>query len=100
MTGTNTTVDLAEDSLPDGAKFCPATILPIFGDAEQRWPVALRGVLYFVGLMWMFLGVAIIADIFMSAIEQITSKETVVYMDVHGKTVAFMLRCGTTPWPI
>ena len=34
----------------------------------------LRAVLYFIFLRYLFLGIAIIADIFMSAIETITSK--------------------------
>jgi len=50
-------------------------LLPIFGDAEQRWPPALRGILYGLGLAWCFMGVAIIADVFMGGIERITSKK-------------------------
>mmetsp|Transcript_145787 Transcript_145787/g.254532 ORF Transcript_145787/g.254532 Transcript_145787/m.254532 type:complete len:852 (-) Transcript_145787:1496-4051(-) len=96
MTGAlNNTLTVCGNSevfIPDGSKCCMGTILPIFGDAEQQWPSALRGVLYFVGLVWMFLGVAIVADIFMAAIEQITSKETVVYMDVHGKKRRFHVK--------
>mmetsp|Transcript_32594 Transcript_32594/g.80887 ORF Transcript_32594/g.80887 Transcript_32594/m.80887 type:complete len:835 (+) Transcript_32594:43-2547(+) len=48
--------------------------LPLFGDAEQHWDPKLRAALYFAGLLWTFLGVAIVADIFMAAIEQVTSK--------------------------
>ncbi|KAJ1623900.1 hypothetical protein T492DRAFT_845170 [Pavlovales sp. CCMP2436] len=44
--------------------------LPLFGDAEQHWDPKLRAALYFAGLLWTFLGVAIVADIFMAAIEQ------------------------------
>jgi len=36
----------------------------------------LRLILYLMGLAWSFLGVAIIADVFMGAIEKITSKKT------------------------
>ena len=32
-------------------------------------PLVVRCILYFVGLIWSFLGVAIVADIFMCAIE-------------------------------
>jgi len=49
--------------------------LPLFGDAEQAWPAGLRGFLYLLGLLWTFIGVAIVADVFMSAIETITSKK-------------------------
>eukprot|EP00929_Paragymnodinium_shiwhaense_P063163 TRINITY_DN31572_c1_g3_i1.p1 TRINITY_DN31572_c1_g3~~TRINITY_DN31572_c1_g3_i1.p1 ORF type:complete len:829 (-),score=228.03 TRINITY_DN31572_c1_g3_i1:145-2631(-) len=50
-------------------------MLPLFGDAEQRWPNALRAILYFLGLGWCFLGVAVISDVFMSAIERITARK-------------------------
>ena len=52
--------------------------LPFFGDSEQELSTAQewgRGFLYFralyylLGLLWFFLGVSIIADIFMAAIE-------------------------------
>jgi solute carrier family 8 (sodium/calcium exchanger) len=54
--------------------------LPLFGEAEQQWNPTLRAVLYFAGLMWSFLGVAIVADIFMAAIEQVTSKQKPITM--------------------
>ena len=47
-------------------------ILPIF--FEDTWPKSLRVVLYLIGLLYSFLGVSIVADIFMCAIEKITSK--------------------------
>ena len=47
-------------------------ILPLF--LEVTWPRELRAVIYFVGLIYSFLGVSIVADIFMCAIEKITSK--------------------------
>jgi len=50
-------------------------VLPLFGDSEQEWPRGLRAVLYLVGLFWTFVGVAIIADVFMGAIEKVTSKK-------------------------
>jgi solute carrier family 8 (sodium/calcium exchanger) len=37
--------------------------------------IPLRAVLYFIFLLYLFLGIAIIADIFMSAIETITSRK-------------------------
>jgi len=49
--------------------------LPLFGDLEQEWPRPLRIVLYLVGLFWCFMGVALIADVFMAAIEKVTSKK-------------------------
>lgn len=40
---------------------------------EFTWPKEARGFVYLVGLLYCFMGVAIIADIFMGAIEKITS---------------------------
>ena len=45
---------------------------------ETIWSLGFRAVLYFVGLVWSFTAVAIIADIFMCAIEVITSQTTTV----------------------
>ena len=47
-------------------------ILPLF--FEDSWPRELRAVIYLLALLYSFLGVSIIADIFMCAIEKITSK--------------------------
>lgn len=41
---------------------------------EYTWPKVARGTVYFLGLLWIFLGVAIIADNFMCAIEKIIGK--------------------------
>jgi hypothetical protein len=41
---------------------------------EACMSIELRAVLYFIFLLYLFLGIAIIADIFMSSIETITSK--------------------------
>jgi hypothetical protein len=43
---------------------------------EACMSIRLRAVLYFIFLLYLFLGIAIIADIFMSSIETITSKRT------------------------
>eukprot|EP00746_Dinoflagellata_sp_MGD_P165857 gnl/MRDRNA2_/MRDRNA2_95376_c0_seq1.p1 gnl/MRDRNA2_/MRDRNA2_95376_c0~~gnl/MRDRNA2_/MRDRNA2_95376_c0_seq1.p1 ORF type:complete len:873 (-),score=180.74 gnl/MRDRNA2_/MRDRNA2_95376_c0_seq1:197-2815(-) len=50
-------------------------LLPLGGDDEQTWPTGLRVVLYLLGLLWCFLGVGIVADVFMGAIEAVTSKK-------------------------
>lgn len=46
-------------------------LLPIV--SEATWPNAARATIYLVGLLWSFMAIAIIADIFMSAISTITS---------------------------
>ena len=68
--------------------------LPLFGYKEQRtWDEGSnsrygRAVLYLLGLLWFFLGVSIIADVFMAAIETITSKEK----KVPGTDVSYKAR--------
>lgn len=76
----NVTVDLNEYQCSDRG-----LILPIIN--EYTWPAWLRGGLYFVGLLYLFLGIAIIADIFMCAIEKITSKTQIIkYPDPNDPT--------------
>lgn len=43
--------------------------------AQNLWSDGLLGVLYVIAMIYLFLGIAIIADIFMSCIEVITSKK-------------------------
>jgi len=50
-------------------------MLPLGGDDEHGWPRAVRMILYLTGLLWAFAGVAIVADVFMGAIERVTSKK-------------------------
>ncbi|MCP4675530.1 MAG: hypothetical protein GY854_08495, partial [Deltaproteobacteria bacterium] len=47
-------------------------ILPLLDEA--RWNQGLRAILYLSGLLYLFLGIAIAADVFMCAIERITSQ--------------------------
>lgn len=46
-------------------------VLPLMD--ETGWNQGLRTFLYLLGLLWCFLGIAIIADVFMCSIEKITS---------------------------
>lgn len=41
-------------------------------------PKGVLAITYFIFLAWLFLGISIVADIFMEAIEEITSQETTV----------------------
>jgi len=50
---------------------CTGMVLPIF--LEVTWPKAFRAVLYLVGLLYSFFGISIVSDLFMGAIEKITS---------------------------
>lgn len=58
-------------------------ILPLFGDFERSWPTGLLIVLYFVGLLWIFQGIGLVCDQFMSAIEEITSRESEIWVEVR-----------------
>ena len=59
-------------------------LLPLFVEVTWSWEV--RVVLYFSGLVYSFVAVNIIADIFMCSIEAITSKtKTVKVMGADGK---------------
>merc|ERR1719422_1381580 len=51
-------------------------LLPLVN--EYTWSVEVRSVVYLVGLLWSFLGISIIADIFMQSIEVITSRTTAI----------------------
>lgn len=55
--------------------------------------VAARAIVYFLALIFMFLGVSIISDRFMSSIEVITSKEREVTVKLaNGETTTMMVR--------
>jgi solute carrier family 8 (sodium/calcium exchanger) len=67
--------------------------LPLFGDAEQHWNPHLRAGLYLAGLLYTFLGVAIVADIFMAAIERVTSKtRPVTHVNKDGVTKTYQVQ--------
>eukprot|EP00931_Biecheleriopsis_adriatica_P051601 TRINITY_DN2994_c0_g2_i1.p1 TRINITY_DN2994_c0_g2~~TRINITY_DN2994_c0_g2_i1.p1 ORF type:complete len:839 (+),score=157.62 TRINITY_DN2994_c0_g2_i1:75-2591(+) len=54
-------------------------MLPLFGYSEQKWPKELRAVIYLLGLFWAFMGVGMVSDRFMDAIEKVTSKKKRVF---------------------
>jgi len=56
--------------------------LPIFN--ESTWSREARAVLYLIGLLYSFLGISIVADIFMCAIEKITSKTRKIHIASSG----------------
>ncbi|NXU52477.1 NAC2 protein, partial [Turnix velox] len=60
-----------------GSNQCqPGVLLPVWQpDNPSLGDKAARAIVYFVAMMYMFLGVSIIADRFMASIEVITSKE-------------------------
>jgi len=70
----------SEDPLCGGIDDCSqkGLLLPLF--FEGTWPREARAVLYFVALLYSFLGVSIVADVFMCAIEKITSKTKLIHI--------------------
>uniref|UniRef100_A0A8C7Y0B7 Solute carrier family 8 member 2b n=1 Tax=Oryzias sinensis TaxID=183150 RepID=A0A8C7Y0B7_9TELE len=72
----------------------PGILLPVWkpDDPELGYQVA-RAVIYFLSLMYMFLGVSIIADRFMASIEVITSQEKDVTITMpNGETSVATVR--------
>jgi len=69
--------DMSSRRLSGDDKICEGEgsglFLPIL-PGESDWNKSARAFMYFVALLWCFLGVSIVADIFMSAIEAVTSK--------------------------
>ena len=59
----------------DAEKVCQSWILL---PGENLWGAGVRGFLYIVFMFYLFIGIAIISDIFMGAIEVITSKKKVI----------------------
>ncbi|CAG7732673.1 unnamed protein product [Allacma fusca] len=57
----------------------PGLLLPII-PFENSWSREARAVLYFAGLLYCFMGVAIVANVFMGSIEKITSKTRKIYL--------------------
>ncbi|XP_035827905.1 sodium/calcium exchanger 3 [Aplysia californica] len=80
MSGSNVTMGGGNESTPEAAMFdvwnytCSQDFLLLPVINEYTWSKGTRAFLYLLGLVWCFLGVAHVADIFMAAIERITSK--------------------------
>jgi solute carrier family 8 (sodium/calcium exchanger) len=61
-------------------------LLPVFAEYELSISKGVRAALYLIGLLWIFLGIGIVCDQFMGAIEEITSKDRVVWLLVAKGT--------------
>jgi len=61
---------------------CQGMVLPLV--LEITWSKEFRGALYFIGLIWSFLGIGIVSDLFMSAIEKITAKTKEIHLAGSG----------------
>lgn len=93
-----TTVYSESSNLTDSsgsAKCVEGLLLPVWYPQENlsRGDVIARGIVYFVGLVYLFVGVSIVADRFMASIEVITSKEKeVVIKKPNGETQNISVR--------
>lgn len=69
-------------------------VLPAWHPLEDvpTWEIALRGVAYFLALMYLFIGVSIVSDRFMAAIEVITSREKEVRVRRNGSDQIVVVR--------
>lgn len=61
-------------------------VLPIFG-TEHQWDKFIQSTMYLIGLLWCFIGVSIISEIFMTAIERITSQKKQVVDKASGRKI-------------
>ncbi|XP_035668339.1 sodium/calcium exchanger 3-like isoform X5 [Branchiostoma floridae] len=69
---TNYSTGYVVETLPNGTEPCESWLLL---PAENLWPSALRGILYFLAMAYIFIGITIGSDVFMCSIEVITSKK-------------------------
>lgn len=65
----------------------PGLVLPLWRPQESLHliDIIFRGLVYFLLLLYLFIGVSIISDRFMAAIEVITSKEKELVVRRHGR---------------
>lgn len=69
-------------------------VLPAWRPLEDvpTWELTLRGIAYFLALMYLFIGVSIVSDRFMAAIEVITSREKEVRVRRNGSDQIIVVR--------
>lgn len=60
------------------------TFFPLLGEFERSWPMSVKIVLYFVGLLWLLQGLALLRDTFVTAIQEITSYSNPEWVDLQG----------------
>lgn len=58
-------------------------VLPLF--MELTWPWQLRAALYLIGLLYSFFGISIVSDLFMGAVEKITSSTKKITLASSGE---------------
>jgi len=77
----------------DASLICEGGMFLPFVPGEMLWGKTAHIVIYFLLMIFSFLGIAIIADVFMAAIEVITSKEKTITVMENGKprTVTYLV---------
>lgn len=93
-TFTNSSSNVTKPKCAGGTKCIEGVILPLWEPIDTVLSERLaRATIYFVGLAYMFLGVSIIADRFMSSIEVITSQErTITIKKPNGERITTTVR--------
>uniref|UniRef100_A0A8C4QV16 Solute carrier family 8 member A1 n=1 Tax=Eptatretus burgeri TaxID=7764 RepID=A0A8C4QV16_EPTBU len=89
ITAESSTVPANETTCKEASKCSRGIVLPVwYPDSPSLGNKILRAVVYFIALMYTFIGVSIVADRFMASIEVITSKEKVVVIKKsNGETI-------------
>ncbi|XP_070973372.1 sodium/calcium exchanger 3-like isoform X2 [Oncorhynchus clarkii lewisi] len=90
-----TTTDSHNATCSEGTSRCkPGIVLPIwYPEDPSMGDKMARVIVYFVAMIYMFLGVSIIADRFMAAIEVITSQEKeIIIKRANGETTTATIR--------
>ncbi|KAG7297745.1 hypothetical protein JYU34_018463 [Plutella xylostella] len=84
----------ANSSAPRVLACADGVVLPAWQPLEDvpTYEIAYRGVIYFVALMYLFIGVSIVSDRFMAAIEVITSREKEVRVRRNGSEQIVVVR--------
>lgn len=72
----NYTYGYIVEYIPENHTRCSSWILV---PGENLWLHTTRGVIYIIAMLYIFLGIAIVSDLFMSSIEVITSQKRTVY---------------------
>jgi len=68
-----------------GERFQGSFILPLLPHTELTWPRWFRGLIYLLGLGWVFMGVSILCDAFMNGIEAITSQTYIKKVPIYDR---------------
>ncbi|XP_050404686.1 sodium/calcium exchanger 1 isoform X2 [Patella vulgata] len=94
-TGTSSAINITQECTREATKCKKGLILPLWTPVSglSSGDKAARATVYMAAMIYMFLGVSIIADRFMAAIEVITSKEKeVVVKKSNGETTVVNVR--------